>query len=123
MTIKKALEALDSSCYNTCSQAQKVAWLSLLDSMVKTQILDLYVPDEGCPAFSGYDETTDLDTELLVPAPFDEMYLHWLEARVDYGNGEIIRFNNANAMFETVRQRFCDHYHRSHTPLSAGAFH
>ena len=73
MTIFKALESVDAGSYNTYSQAQKIAWLSQLDSMIKTQILDAYEPDGDYPVFSGYDENTQLDTRLLVPEPFDEV--------------------------------------------------
>ena len=123
MTIFKALESVDAGSYNTYSQAQKIAWLSQLDSMIKTQILDAYEPDGEHPAFSGYDENTELDTRLLVPEPFDEVYLYWLESRIDYANNEYARFNNSNAMYAVALQRFADHYHRTHKPLSSGAFH
>lgn len=121
MTIRQALENLDSSKFNTVSQAQKIAWLSRLDMLAAAEIFSAY---DDCPAdFAGYDAETDLDTQLLIGAPYDEIYGYWLESRVDYENGEFSQFNNSNAMYENIRQRFADHYLRSHMPKNKGQFY
>lgn len=69
--------------------------------------------------FSGYTEETDPDTVLIVPAPWDALYLYWLEAQIDYCNGEMDRYNNAAGRFTLAQQEFIDHYHRTHRPISA----
>lgn len=69
--------------------------------------------------FSGYTEETDPDTVLIVPAPWDALYLYWLEAQIDYYNGEMDRYNNAAGRFTLAQQEFIDHYHRTHRPISA----
>ena len=120
MTIGQALAQLDDEKFNTVPQSRKIQWLSRLDQLVAEQIFGRYA--EAAVEFAGYDADTPLDTQLLVGAPFDEIYQYWLESRVDYANGEFGQFNNANAMYEAVRQRFADHYHRTHIPVSAGVF-
>ena len=69
--------------------------------------------------FSGYTEETNPDTVLIVPAPYDALYLYWLEAQIDYYNGEMDRYNNAAGRFTLAQQEFIDHYHRTHRPISA----
>lgn len=118
MTIRQTLARLDAGKYNTCTQSEKIAMLSGLDSMVQRLILDTYGEQ---PDFGGYDDTTDLDTPLLVPPPFDEIYGYYLESRIDYQNGEYGRYNNSNAMFDAAWQRFADYCNRTRIPRAPGA--
>ena len=116
MKIIEAISRLDSMKHNTYTQSDKVAWLSRLDSMVKKHIIDTH---EGADAvtFTGYDDSTDIQTELLVPAPYDEMYLRWMEAQIDYHNGEYGKYNNAVDMFTTSYEAYQNYYNRTHMPV------
>ena len=117
MKIIDAIRDLDKLKHNTYDKGEKIKWLSNVDGMVKRLIIDTH---EGGDAvqFTGYDEDTAEDTELLVPSPFDVLYLYWLEAQVDYHNGEFGKYNNAIVLFNTAYQTYADEYHRMHKPLS-----
>lgn len=119
MTIIEAINKIDSLKYNTYSQEDKVDWLSRLDWMVKRQIIDTH---EGAEAvsFTGYDADKDLHTVLLIPAPFDEVYLRWLEAQIDYTNGETDKFNASIIMYNTAYEAFENYYNRNHMPAKKG---
>lgn len=117
MKIREAVERIDSHKHNIYTQNDKIAWLSRLDSMVKTLIIDAHEGGEAVE-FTGYDDSTDLNTEMLVPAPFDEMYLRWLEAQIDYSNGEYGKYNNAITMYQTAYDAYANHYRRTHMPKS-----
>ena len=54
--------------------------------------------------------------ELLVEAPFDEIYLRWMEAMVDYHNGEIQSYNAGIILFNSVYEAFKAWYGRTHMP-------
>ncbi len=114
MTIIEAINRIDSLKQNTYSQTDKVAWLSTLDSMVKNHIIDTHEGDDV--EFTGYDENTDIETALLIPAPYDEAYLRWMEAQIDYHNREYGSYNNAIEMFNTTYKGFQDYYNRTHMP-------
>lgn len=114
MKIIDAINRIDSLKHNTYTQGDKVAWLSRLDSMVKRLIIDTHEGDEV--EFTGYDDRTSMDTELLVPAPFDEVYLRWLEAQMDYTNGEYKKYNNSVSMFNTAFEAYQNYYNRNHMP-------
>ena len=120
MKIIDALTKIDALKYNTYSNEDKVDWLSRLDAMVKRLIIDTH---EGADAivFNGYDERTDVETELLVPAPFDEVYLRWMEAQIDYHNGEYDKYNNAIIMYNTAFEAYANFYNRMHKPLGSGS--
>ena len=121
MTIMEAIAQVDSLVRNTYSQKDKVIWLSRLDHIIKTQIIDAHEGAEQV-RFTGYDDSTDTNTQLLVPAPFDEIYLRWMEAQIHYHNGEIDRYNIAITMYNTALDSFRDHYTRSHRPLAGNRF-
>ena len=115
MTILEAINRIDSLKHNTYTQNDKVAWLSRLDSMVKRLIIDTHEGGEDI-TFTGYNDSTPVNTELLVPAPFDEMYLRWLEAQIDYTNGEYDKYNNSILMYQTADEGYANYYNRNHMP-------
>ena len=118
MKIIDAIHKIDNLKFNTFPQDMKVGWLSRLDNMVKNQVIDTH--EGGGMAFTGYDSDTDIMTELLIPAPYDEVYLRWMEAQIDYHNGEIDKYNISITMFNTEFEAFSNWYHRNHMPVSKG---
>lgn len=115
MKIIYAINRIDSLKHNTYTREEKIEWLSRLDAMVKSHIIDTHEGEEV--TFNGYYDDTDLQTELLVPEPYAEMYLRWLEAQIDYHNGEYEKYNNAIDMFNTAYQGYKNYYNRTHMPL------
>lgn len=122
MKLFEAIARIDKLKHNNYSKEEKLRWLSTLDGLVKALILDTHA---GCKAtpFLPYNTATPDDTLLLVPAPYDELYLWWLAAQIDYYNGEMTAYNNSIALFNTGYSVFADAYHRQNPPLPAnGAF-
>lgn len=115
MQIREALDRIDSLKHNTYTQGEKVEWLSRLDGLVKAQIIDTHEGGDEI-AFRPYSERTDMESELLIPSPFDDVYIRWLEAQIDYYNGEMARYNNSVAMFNTAYETYQRHYNRNHKP-------
>ncbi|MBQ3503427.1 MAG: hypothetical protein IJA75_01830 [Oscillospiraceae bacterium] len=118
MTINEAIGRVDALKFNTCPQGEKIRWLSELDGSIKHSIIDRH--EGGGGAFAGYDSNTDGNTVLLVPAPFDVVYLRWLEAQIDYHNGEFDRFNAAIILYNTAYEAFANHYKQTHKPVAKG---
>ena len=115
MTIMEAIHKIDDLKHNTHSQEDKLGWLSRLDSMVKRLVIDTHEGGEGV-TFTGYDDSTDKDTELLIPEPYDEAYLLYMEAQIDYWNGEYEKYNNATERFNAVWDGYRNWYNRNHLP-------
>ena len=115
MTIIEAINRIDSLKPNSYSQEDKIMWLSTLDGDVKTNIIDTHEGSESV-TFNGYEADVPLDTVLLVPAPYDDVYIKWLEAQIDYANGETSRFNNSIVMYNTAYSAFQRYYNRTHMP-------
>jgi hypothetical protein len=117
MKIIEAINRIDALKYNTYSQSDKVQWLSRVDGMIKRHIIDTHEGSEDV-TFTGYNDDTDLQTELLAPAPYDELYLRWMETMIDFHNGEYGKYNNAVDMFNTSYESFQNYYNRTHMPKS-----
>lgn len=137
MNIQECINRTDSVKPNQYSVEDKVRWLSYLDGSIRKEILDKYEqPPEKKETqviiiygdteesteetieekeFSGYspDRLTD---ELLVPFPYDELYVAYLKAKIDEENGETERYNNSAATFNGMLQNFQKAYHREHMP-------
>ena len=114
MKIIEAISRIDSLKHNTYTQSEKVAWLSEVDFDVQKNIIDTH--EGGDNTFTGYDDSTDLQTELLIPAPYDKAYLLWMEAQIHYYNGEYDKYNNAKDMFYEAYEGFRNYYNRTHKP-------
>lgn len=121
MTIIEAINRIDLIKPNTFERLEKTRWLSTLDGIIKSMIIDTHEGGENV-TFKGYDADTDTTTVLLVPAPYDEIYLYWLESKIDYWNAEYARYQNSMIMYNTAYAAFEQYYNRTHRPLSKKRF-
>ena len=115
MTIMGAINHIDAVKPNGYTQDDKIRWLSILDGTVKTEIIDTHEGGESV-TFRPYGESTSLVTELLIPYPYDDVYIKWLEAQIDYASGEYDKYNNSITMYNAAYAAFEKYYHRTHRP-------
>jgi len=127
MKLQQAIDRVDIMRPNMQDRSLKIAWLSELDGLVwkelilkhwmQTEEYDGYKKDEqGRPVMPVYDEDTDGGEELLVPAPYDNLYLYWLMAKIDEQTLEQEKYNNDQAMFSAAYDSFSDYWTRTHMP-------
>lgn len=95
------------------------AWLNEVEGMVQTRVH--LVPDDKV---KRYDRSADEDgsfddTVLLVPFPYDKLYAPYIEAKVDFANGEYGRYENSMAMFEKFFTEYAAHYAQTYRPADA----
>ncbi|MBO5868949.1 MAG: hypothetical protein J6Q54_08580 [Oscillospiraceae bacterium] len=114
MTINAAIEMVDALQPNAFSRQEKICWLSRAEGVILHHLPETR---EGKPAFSGYTTDTDPDTELLVPEPYAEIYLRYLQAQMDSANGELVRYGNAAALFNQLLSGYRNYFNRTHTPV------
>lgn len=118
MKIIDAISRVDALYFNTFSVAEKIGWLSKADWMIKRHILDTHEGQET--DFRGYTPETDLQTELLAPVPYDEMYLPWLQAQMELALKETENYNASILTFNTEYEAFENYYNRTHMPKQHG---
>lgn len=121
MTILACINRTDDLKPNIYDQGVKVEWLSLLDQKIKCLVFDR-CREGDASFFTGYGPDTDLQTQLLVGGPFEQMYQRWLEAQIDLANGEIDRYNVSITLFNAEFDAFQRHYMQTHQAKGAGGF-
>ena len=116
MTIIEAINRIDTLKPNTYAQETKVYWLSKLDGIIFDKIIKTHEGAE-MEQFNGYSAETPIDTKLIVSAPYDDIYLRWLETQIDYANGEFARYNNGVQAYNDAYTAYFRYYNRHHMPL------
>ena len=115
MTIMEAIHRIGAVKPNGYDQSQKIKWLNALDGIIKKEIIDTHEGGDEIQ-FNGYTDESNLLTELLVPAPYDDIYIRYLEMQIDYANGEYGKYNNSKTMYNEAYSAFQRHYNRTHVP-------
>ncbi len=122
MTIRQAIGRFDTVLPNELDYAQKLTWLSELDGIVYEDILSFY--KEAPPtAFTGYILATPGDTPLLVPFPYDKIYIEYLTAMAELVRGNTERYNNAAMLYANTFDAFAADCSRTCTPLHSTQVH
>ena len=116
MTIREAIEQTDALKDNQYSQEQKIKWLSDLDGLITKELVMTHEGNTG-EEFTGYGGNTDVETVLLVPFPYSDVYRWFLESRIDLSNGEIAKYNNSVSLYNNAYLTYTDYYNRTHMPV------
>ena len=115
MTPNKIIERIDRMRPNAYTEEEKFKWVADLEGMVhrlvfqETEYTPLVYPD-------------DADKELMIPDPFDDSYILYVEAMIDYSNREYGNYNNSAALFQSRFDEYRKAYIREHMPKSAGTY-
>lgn len=113
MTIQEAISKIDGMYPNTYKSDIKIKYLSKLDGIIKKEVIDKFY-EESDKEFKGYDNAP-MTTELLVKEPYTEIYIFWLQAWIDYWNGDYDKYNAAIGMYEAEYNAFAENYNLTHT--------
>lgn len=100
MTIKDAIAYADEVKPNAFSTAVKVRWLAELEGRLAAEVFQFAALEI---ANFAYTAEKDLETELLVAPPYDDIYTLWLCAKIDEANGEYNKYQN-------TMQSYNEHY-------------
>lgn len=111
MTLGEAITAADALRRNMIPEELKLKMLSELDGKL---YYGLIYPDAADGEFNGYTSETASDTQLLVPYPYDALYVPYLEAEICRINGETARYNSARMVFEEKYGEYADRFVRTH---------
>lgn len=118
MTIQAAIDLIDSLKPNMFSDQQKVAWLSELDGMIWREVIKTHEGYHAGIDFAGYDQDTEMDTVLLAPEPYSDLYKHWLASRMDVSNRDNNEYAKDMVLFNNAFQTLCNYWNRTYMPIS-----
>lgn len=116
MKIREAIETVDRLMPNQYENPDKIRWLSELDGIVYRDIICTHEHETEPAAFTGYDESVDYETELLIPWPYDEIYRWYLSMKICDANGETTKYSNEAAKYNSYWQGDFNAYNQAHMP-------
>ena len=111
MTIQEALDAANNLTGAIIDEDTMIRWLSDVDGQLTVDFYKQYNWDKYT--------SNDTDRELLVPHPWDELYVHYLAAMTYYTNGAYDRYNNAMMMYNNGLNQYRKFYRRTHRACAA----
>lgn len=115
MTIGRLIETINSLVPNTIEESELMRFLNDIETRIYDEV---FLTHNGLDAanFPGYGEDTDMNTELLLKSPYDNVYRWYLEAQIYMAIQETARANNAMAMFNAEYLSMMDYYNRNYMP-------
>ena len=111
MKLFDAIAKADSFRLNTIDEETKSKWVYTVDCGV-AEMMHVARPTESFPE----------DRELLMEAPHDEIYVYYLNAMIDYHNGELELYRNDITVFEDAMRQAGAWYQRNHTAKNYGGW-
>ena len=108
MTVKEAIKRADLLRPNALGDEQKAAWLDDLDG----QLAELFGTQPPTVKFPN-------DRDLLPPAPYEEVSVLYLCAKIDYYNQDMDLYANDSAVYEAALAEMRAWWRRTHRPNDA----
>ena len=115
MKLLEAITQLQDQKPNQYDDQTLCNWLYELDGKLYEEILKWHEGEWQRP--KPYDLIQDAEKELLVPAPYDQLYVKYLFAQVDFANADYARYNNSMVMYNTALSEFTNWINREYLPI------
>ena len=91
------------------------SWLSELDGNYSIELMGHEEP-------VSYEFPRDAETELLVPAPYANVYELYLVSMIDWHNRELQSYENDKIMFAQADAEFRAWYRKIHRPVNTAGW-
>ena len=117
MTIREAIDKTDTMKPNMMPEWLKFKYLTEIDGLIHDEIVMAHEHTQEQEERPVYTVDSDPDTELIVPAPYDELYVYRLMSKIDIQNQEDERYMIDNQHFENAYDMMSDWWTRNHMPI------
>lgn len=107
MTVYEAIAKVKDRKPNAYSDESLNDWLNECEAMVQRELF-LTVPDE----IVQYKFPEDRDKELILPKPYDALYVTYIIMMIQYNQEEWGAYNNSQAMFTAQYQGAQGYFNR-----------
>lgn len=117
MTAAAIIEQYNNERPNSVDTNLKLSWLLKCEQSVVDTIIKRH---KGAPSDEELDEylnTFDLSSDMLVPEPYDDLYIYFIDQRVALNQNDTRRYNAAATLFNTAFLTYQQKYNREHLPL------
>lgn len=132
MTVAGLIEQYNTERPNQTPDDQKVAWLKKCEQMIINETLISHEHDlesektinlrvsgstliiESAGSFQQHIDGFDMDTTLLVPEPYDDLYIYYLDQRIAYNANDKMRYNAAKTQYNNALLTYQQYCNRSY---------
>lgn len=102
MTLRELLNKISEEKPNSFSEAKLISFVNEVEAEVAEELNKSIVP------VYTFEHDSELDKELLVPAPYDRLYVSYVKAMIDYANEEYDSYANNQAQHVQDYRDFVD---------------
>lgn len=106
-TIREIIERAGKNRPNAYSEEEQLRWLASLEGKLA---LDVQLLDHSEMGQFNYRYSEDMDTELFIKFPHDDVYYYWLLAQIDKHNNEIPSYQNSMEIYNSVLHDYIEWY-------------
>lgn len=118
-TINKVIERVGRTKPNALAEEDKARILMELDRRIYEEITKADKPERVPPKMFPEDG----DMELVVQAPYDNLYDLYLTAMLEFWMREYDAYNNTVLLFQQAYDEFRARWRREHKPEQGQGFH
>ncbi len=111
MTIRTLLDYVQAVKPSAFTDEQMLVWINELEARVQLEVMQRW-PGE----IIQYELPQNENTELLMTPPHDSCYRYYLQAMIDYENGEYNRYANTSQMFNASWNDFVAWFAEKYRP-------
>ena len=111
MTVMGTISKADELRMNTISDEQKAEWVMGLDKEI----------EERMGTASRVHDWPAGDGELLLPSPYDRVYVLYLCSQIDYYNNETALYGNDKAVYDEALGEAMAWWRRNNCPAYGGS--
>lgn len=104
----------------TASSSQLLDWLNECEGNIYHSLIENYF-DQDTPALPVYsfmptegDGTLSMNTKMIVPEPYSNLYVHYLAAMMCYWNRENTGYVNAKEQYQNLLNQYMAEYMKTH---------
>lgn len=118
MKVSDVIQQYNTDRPNQVEDERKLRWLRTLDAQVLREVIHTH---EGTK--TGEEEDVDdllrdfgMDTVLLIPEPYGDVYTHYLDEQIALMNNDIDRYNTSSTLYNNAYLTYQQWYNRTHRP-------
>ena len=120
MTVASIIDQYNIERPNSVEDSLKVEWLRKCEANLIDSVILLRKIEEGDRTkeeWQEYLDTYDLDTEMILKEPYDDLYLYYLDQRISLNNNDKVRYNVAARLYDNAYLSYQQKYNREHLPI------
>lgn len=112
-TFAEIIKRVDQNKPNAFDKTEKLRWLTELDGKIAAEVMMMSIAGvRNLPR-----DKNALECEPLVGFPYEDLYDRYLEAMIDYHNGEFNNYQNSMEAFNAAYNGFVNWFLNTYDPV------